>query len=320
MAVALLTAPHSLAQGSNNWLADYQPSWQKQTQAHDGYPSVAMAADSAPAASTPTEALLPAPSSYSEPWAPAVAPSESYGDSQFVYGGVPGECEPHRICYAEAEILALRAHFGETALGKVAEKYEASQRVVIGVENTWGTGGRVRYWSYDRTTPIFSGASNSIRFDFDVIDFEGTTRFATDRFDLVIAGGVRWADIKIDIDTGRSRNDMPGGTVAADLRTLICRDCDYGLEWHSISGARMSIFGGDWEGGAGGLITPSRDDNLTVLEIYGGVECSREFYGSTIYTRLLFESQNWRSDALGRDTGQDSLSFIGPALSLGVLY
>jgi hypothetical protein len=214
----------------------------------------------APAANSPTEVLPPESASYSEPWEPAVAPSESYGrDGQFVYGGVPCDCEPRRIYYAQGEILALRAHFGETALGKVAEKYEASERLVIGVENHWGAGGRVRYWSDDRTTPIYGGTSNSIRFDFDVVDVEGTTRFATDRFDLVFAGGVRGADIKIDIDSGRSRNDMPGGTVAAELRALICRDCDYGLEWRSITAARVSIFGGDWEGGAGGLITPSRD-------------------------------------------------------------
>ena len=279
-----------------------------------------MPAPSIEPSAAPTESLPPA-TDYSEPWVAPGASSEMYGgDGSMTYGGVPCNCEPRGICYAEAEILALRAHYGETALGKLAEKYEASERTVIGVENPWGIGGRIRYWSYDRTTPIFGGVSNSIRFDFDVVDFEGTTRFATDRYDLVIAGGIRWADIKIDIDSGRSRNDMPGGTMAADLRALICRDCDWDLEWHSITGARMSIFGGDWEGGAGGLITPSRDDNLTVFEIYVGVEVSHNVYGATVYTRLLFESQNWRSDALGRDTGVDSLSFIGPAWSLGVVY
>jgi hypothetical protein len=267
----------------------------------------------------PTESQSPM-SSDSEPWSADSGPKETYGIEVPSAYPIPCDCEPRGICYAEAEILALRAHFGEAAVGKLSEKYEASQRVVIGVENPWGIGGRVRYWSYDRTTPVSAGTTNDIRFDFDVVDFEATTRFATERYDLVIGGGMRWADVKIDIDSARSRNDMPGGTVAADLRALLCRDCNYDLEWHWITGARMSLFGGDWEGDAGGLITPTRDDNVTVFEVRGGVEVSRNFYNTMVYTRLMFELQNWHSDALGRDTGVDSLSFMGPAWSLGVVY
>jgi hypothetical protein len=336
MPVALLMATISFAQATDNWLDGYQPLSSRQAQSPPEHASVAMAhsssaltpttaTESTTATSTvtttaPTETLPPA-TEYSEPWSPTGSPVESYGGgSQMVYGGVPCDCEPHGICYAEAQILALRAHFGEAAVGKLAEKYEASERIIIGVENPWGVGGRVRYWTYDRTTPVFGGATGSIGFAFDVIDFETTTRFATERYDLVLAAGLRWADIKINVDTGESRNDMPGGTVAADLRALICRDCDYDLDWHTVTGARLSIFGGDWEGGAGGLITPSRDDNITAFEIYGGIEVSTNIYGSTIYTRLLFEAQNWRSDALGRDTGVDSIGFIGPSLTLGVVY
>jgi hypothetical protein len=220
---------------------------------------------------------------------------------------------------ADVELMALRAHFGEEAVGKLAEKYELSERFVLGLENPTGTGGRIRYWTYDRTTPNLQGGTD-IRFDFDVVDFEGTSHIRIKNFDIVIAGGARWADIKIDTDGGRSRNDMPGATVAADLTGLICRDCNLGLEWRSVTGIRWSIFGGDWEGGATGLIEPTRDDNIIVQEIYGGVECVCHRCGHDMYARLVMEAQNWRSDALGENTDVDSLGFIGPGLNLGMNF
>jgi hypothetical protein len=220
--------------------------------------------------------------------------------------------------YFDAELMALRAHFGEEAVGKLAEKYEMSERFVIGTENANGIGGRVRYWTYDRETQNLQGGTD-IRFDFDVTDFEGTTHFGTKHFDLLLAAGVRWAEIKIDTDGGRSRNDMPGATFALDLRGLICTDCQRGLQWHSVGGARWSIFGGDWEVG-NGLIDDTRDDNITVMELYGGVECSKCCRGREMYARLVMETQNWRSDALGEETDVDSLSFIGPGVNMGMRF
>jgi hypothetical protein len=219
---------------------------------------------------------------------------------------------------ADVELMALRTHFSEDPLGKLGEKYELSERMIVGMENENGIGGRVRYWTYDRTTPNLQGGS-SLRADFDVIDFEGTTRFGTQNFDLMLSGGVRWADIKIDIDRGRCRNDMPGASFGLDLRGIICRDCHNGLVWRSVSGARLSVFGGDWELSRG-LIGSMRDDNIMVTEIYGGVECTHCCHGHDLYARLVFETQNWRSDALGESTGIDSIGFVGPGLNLGLNY
>lgn len=321
LAFTLLAALSTVATADDVWLTDFEPGLTGQlASANDGFNGSQIGSDSLSG-----EFELPAPKPQGEIVTDANSWSNDLLTTDTACEGKPacGDCcegGPKRRIYADGEVMALRAHFGETAVGKLAEKYEMSERLVLGVENTWGAGGRIRYWSYDRTTPLLTGAGNSIRFDFDVVDFEGTNRFSTQRFDLVIAGGLRWADIKIDIDSGRSRNDMPGGTIAADLRALVCRDCDRGLVWHSITGARMSIFGGDWEGGNNGLITPTRDDNITVLEIYGGIECSCDCGGHDFYARLLFESQNWRSDALGANTGVDSLSFIGPGVSVGMIY
>ena len=53
---------------------------------------------------------LPPATSYSEPWPAYAGPSEIYaGGGPMLYGGVPCDCEPRGICYAEAQILALRA-------------------------------------------------------------------------------------------------------------------------------------------------------------------------------------------------------------------
>lgn len=218
----------------------------------------------------------------------------------------------------DIELMAQRTHFGEEAVGKLAEKYELAEKIILGVENEKGIGGRIRYWSYDRTTPNLAGGSD-LRADFDVIDFEGTTRFGTSWFDLTLSSGIRWADIKIDIDSGRSRNDMPGGCFGLDVRGLMCRDCERNLVWRSISGARFSIFGGDWELQRG-LIEYTRDDNITVSEIYGGIECTKCYNGREMYARLVFEAQNWRSDALGEATDVDSITFIGPGVNLGMNF
>jgi hypothetical protein len=299
LSLALLAALCSPATGDDVWLADFEPPAQW-----------AFVGDHSASPTTPSENLA----------ADLPPPTQLPTEQGYVCNDTRCDSEAKPTYYVEAEVMALRAHFGETAVGKLAEKYEASERIIVGVENVWGAGARIRYWSYDRTTPILTGSGDSIRFNFDVVDFEGTTRFITDRFDLLIAGGVRWADIKIDIDSGRSRNDMPGGTIAADLRAMMCYECEHAIEWHSVTGARISIFGGDWEGSPTGLITPTRDDNITVVEIYGGFECARECHGHVLYARLLFEAQNWRSDALGADTGIDSLGFIGPGASLGFIY
>jgi hypothetical protein len=91
------------------------------------------------------------------------------------------------------------------------------------------------------------------------------------------------------------------------------------LAFRSVGGARWSIFGGDWECSRG-LVPFTRDDNITVSEIYGGVECSQCYRGRDFYLRLVMEAQNWRSDALGEATDVDSIGFIGPGLDLGVNF
>jgi hypothetical protein len=151
----------------------------------------------------------------------------------------------------------------------------------------------------------------------DVIDVETTCRFRTPRTDLIIAGGLRWANVEVVLDNDSLDADLPGLTVAADLRSAMCRDgCQ---EWAAIAGARWSILAGDWEGD-GGFFDPVRDDNVVVQELYGGVEyfCTRRDYD--LFARLIIEIQNWHSDAASQDAGVDSISFVGPGIEVGMMF
>ncbi len=248
-------------------------------------------------------------------------------------GGYPCHCNPcgceSNYCggdydmnagmyYAEVQHMFMRAHVSEEVVGKLRERYEYSPRVVLGYESPSGLGGRVRYWNYTRTTDSLDPNDDALRFDFDVIDFEGTTRFSTSHAELVLAGGFRWADMKIvEDDDDEIDSEMPGITFAADVRGTICRGCN--LQWAGVFGARWSMLGGDWEGDDS-IIEPTMDDNIVTHDIYGGFELLCHRCGYDLYARIVFEMQNWRSDALGEETGVDSFGFVGPAVHTGITF
>jgi hypothetical protein len=223
--------------------------------------------------------------------------------------------------YADIDFMFLRTHFSaETVVGKLAEKYEFSPRLILGTAKESGIGGRLRLWSYDRTTQSLDTPGQSLGVDIEVTDLEGTHLIRSQRTDLLLSGGVRWIDVKLDIPSGRSRADMPAATFAADLWSTLCTDPRFMLEWAAVGGVRWSISGTDWEGDAGGLIEPQRDDNMTIQEIYGGFACRRHGCGYDLFTRFILEAQNWHSDSLGASTPADTISFVGCGLSAGVVF
>jgi hypothetical protein len=216
--------------------------------------------------------------------------------------------------YADVELMFLRAHVTEFSAGKLSEKYELSPRFVIGYETARGVGARLRYWTYGRTSNILNDAAE-VRYEFSAFDIEATSRFQTCRSELVVAGGLRFASAEVDWDGESVDADLPGVTVAADLRTLFCSKC--GREWAGVAGARWSILGGDWEGSDDALITPIRDDNVVVQELYFGVEYSQHFRDCVFFSRLVLEMQNWHSDAAAQSAGADSIGFVGPGIHIG---
>jgi hypothetical protein len=221
------------------------------------------------------------------------------------------------IMYGEVQLLWLRAHVMEDAVGKLSEQYEFSPRLIAGCETCNGIGARGRFWHYGHQSE-FLGDSDGIRFDLDVIDIEATSRFAIHRSDLVVSGGFRWTTMEIATDDTVS-NNMLGLTFAADLRTAMCSSCD--RQWSGICGARFSLLGGDWDGQGGGFVDREQDDNLVVQELYAGVEylcCMKG--GANLFARLVFEMQNWHSDAMAQSADTDSIGFVGPGAHFGASF
>lgn len=224
----------------------------------------------------------------------------------------------HGVYYAEAQIMWLRAHVMENAVGKLSEQYQFSPRLVIGYENTYQVGGRARYWRYDQSTNNLSDPTMPISFEMDVYDIEGTSRFGTERSELVVSGGLRWTDARITLADAPMNADMPGITFAADLRVILCRERCW--EWANVAGGRYSLLGGDWDGAANGFLEPNHDDNVAVFEFYGGFEYIQHHKGYDVFARMVFEVQNWQSDVASQTAGADSINFMGPGAHLGLIF
>jgi hypothetical protein len=220
------------------------------------------------------------------------------------------------MCYLEIQNVFLRAHVNEEAVGKLSEQYEWTPRFVAGFELPSGIGARGRYFNYDEETPILDDPGEELGLKFEVIDVEGTGRIRTTHADVILSGGFRWADIEITEDDDTIQCDGPGLTVAADGRTVICRGCK--SEWAGVAGARWSLLGADWEGDDNALVEETRDDNLVVKELYGGVEWVCRTGHCNFYTRAVFEMQHWSSDAL--DENDATIAFVGPAIHGGVTF
>ena len=235
--------------------------------------------------------------------------------------------------YGEAQLMFVRAHVAEEVVGKLSESHEFSPRFIFGYETCTGIGARARYWMYDDEVSIL-GQNSELGLNWDVVDVEGTARFRTDRADLVVACGFRWADATIEQDQFSISSDMPGLTLALDGRAWICQSCV--SQWSAVCGARWSILGGDWEGETpNGTAPPAavawRDDNIVVQELYGGIEYLRYYGHWNVFARFVFEAQNWRSDALGTndvgiggnpqtDYSLKSIGFLGPGVHIGATY
>jgi hypothetical protein len=219
--------------------------------------------------------------------------------------------------YFEIQNMFMRTHFSSDVVGKLREKYEWSPRIVGGYESPGGLGARMRWWSYSRTNSTVNG-NDQFHLDLDVLDAEGTARFSSRRADLLIAGGLRYANFEIGEDNDEISADLPGITFAADGRMALC--CKGRTQYSAVCGARWSLLFGDWEGDDTDLVEAEFDDNVTTQEIYGGFEFLCHNCNYDLFARLVFEVQNWHSDVIGENSETDSIGFIGPAIHTGVSF
>jgi hypothetical protein len=217
----------------------------------------------------------------------------------------------------DVEFLFYRVHMTDQVFGKLSENYEFSPRVTLDFRNIGYIDGRVRYWHYARDTNVNTGGD--VRLEWNVLDIEAMHYFEGRRSQLSLSAGIRLADVQIDDATGEGcGSDMMGLTMAADgLTPVICMTGGY-CGW--VYGGRVSLLGGDWGGDDNTILLNGqfRDDNILVTELYAGAEIARRCRNATVRGRLIFDMQNWRSDALAQFAGIESIAFLGPAAQLGI--
>lgn len=226
----------------------------------------------------------------------------------------PGGPPPTRL-FADVELNLLRTHLNGSVVGKLSEKYEFSPRVIVGFRDTGKLDGRIRYWHYDRDTPVLGGSPIALK--FDVLDIEGTRVLAGHGFEVQLAGGLRLAGIDLeDDDNDEAGADLVGMTFAIEGRTLFAPFHGGQISW--VYGGRLSILGGDWGAEAGNDFVPAltQDDNVVVHELLAGIDYTFRHRGYDLHARLGFEMQNWHSDVLS----PDSIGILGPNIQVGVEF
>jgi hypothetical protein len=221
----------------------------------------------------------------------------------------------------DVELMLLRPQIAENELGKVSEDYQFSPRLTIGLRGVGNLDGRVRYWHYDRNSDLL-GTDDDIRIRFDVLDVEALHRFAWRRSELTLAAGVRLAGISLDdAEDEEASAQFIGATLAADGATHLV--CFNGGHFGWVYGGRLSILGGDWgaDDDSEFVDGQTRNDNVLVHELYGGIEIAKRIRALNVHARLLFEMQNWKSDVLAEGPSDvQSIGVFGPGLQLGAEF
>jgi hypothetical protein len=112
---------------------------------------------------------------------------------------------------------------------------------------------------------------------------------------------------------------LAGLTLAADGLTRLGEFT--GGHVGLVYGGRLSILSGNWKGDSDSIFIRSRtrNDNVLVHELYGGVELARQFNRANLHGRILYEMQNWNSDVLA-DGDIESIGILGPAIEIGAEF
>jgi hypothetical protein len=252
---------------------------------------------------------------------------------------------------ADVELMLLRPQIAESAVGKLSEEYQFSPRLILELQGAGNFDGRLRYWHYSRASDVLEPKNNlsagpplffstyedylnsiaqplsaspgkqSIKITFDVLDIEALHHFAARKSELTLSAGLRLAGLHLtDTDWQKSSTNLIGLTMAGDGMTPLGEFP--GGHFGIVYGGRLSILAGNWGGDDNSQFVnqQTRNDNVLVHELYGGVELARRCGPLDVSTRLLFEMQNWHSDVLAQNAGLDSIGIFGPALQFGAEF
>jgi len=228
-----------------------------------------------------------------------------------------GQCSPKKTrYYGDIEFNFFRPTLSENVVGKLSESYQFSPRLILGFDGIGNLAGRARYWDYGRDIEVLN--DDKLRLEFKVLDLEGTHRVVVHRTEVILAAGLRVAEIGITDDADEESDcNLAGLTMAADGNTALVAARGGRLAW--VYGGRLSLLGGNWAGEDDSQFVNERvrDDNVLVHELYAGAQFNRRYRNLDLHARLVLEMQNWHSDVLAEDADVESIGFVGPGIQLG---
>jgi hypothetical protein len=217
--------------------------------------------------------------------------------------------------YAGYEITFLRPYISDAnGFGPFGDDYGTGHRFVLGYDNGSGLGARVRYWTYNHNHPTAVGAP-AVHIDMDVLDGEVTLQETMHNWNLLVAGGLRYARLAFDVGAGDVYFEGIGPTVALEATRNIGSRGVY-----LIGNFRASTLFGDIRSPGPGpfALGPSEDEITLVLENQLGVGWSREFGRGIMNIRGVWESQFWMNDTFADsfNGAGSNLGFSGPTASI----
>jgi hypothetical protein len=221
--------------------------------------------------------------------------------------------------YFSTEVVFLKPYASRglfDAANPAQLKFEPSLRYVLGYQSAEGLGARVRYWSYDHGAGTNFGTGLGLR--YRTIDAEMTQAVDFRRWQLLISGGLRYAQANIDYQNVFAPGNLGLGFNGFGLTAAAQASRDLNLRgtWRLATGARWStVFGNSSAVGGGGPTTAYRDDLLSIIDLNLGPQFRLPLGNGAYLTGTAgAEAQFWSGTAAATfDTG-----FAGFGASLGI--
>lgn len=185
-----------------------------------------------------------------------------------------------------------------TATGSAQLNFEPAYRMYVGRQNADGLGARIRYFEFDRGD---SGpAGDGLGVEFRALDIEATQAVDFRRWNLMFAGGLRYAETNLQLSLPGVLS-VGGGFdgVGLTFAGQATRDLNKSGSLRLTSGARWSTLYGNSKGNFQILalpntVIPVRDDLVNVLEINIGPQYRRQLRnGGYLTLGAGLEGQYW---------------------------
>lgn len=228
--------------------------------------------------------------------------------------------------YAGFELAVLKAHVGAIGISVPPIPlnasitgpfdYDVAPRVYLGHELASGLGIRATYFHFDdRGNPSQLGITTGL--ELQSFDLEATNRTKFFGTELLVSGGVRYAQLQQDYQqTLVWESEGVGLTMSAQLTRDIGR-----TNLDLFAGGRGSILMTDNEIGIPGLLVLTNDEStMKIWEGRIGVRHNFAFSnGANLISEVAMETQNWDSAAIAGIIGND-ISLIGPAFRMTLSF